>query len=369
MKKVILPAIVLIILVISGCAEKPPAMPDGESRIIIKAFWKKSLDADGTPQYAPMSNAKVILTSEYGSMVKSTDASGTLDLSGIPSARYSISVRAPHPDDKTINLVGTKLGIEIYTGETKTDTIMAEPISSSGLSINEVYSAGPVNNQFYFYDQFIELYNSSDEIKYLDGMIVARFASNSISSGHKGPGADEDSDNDIDGVTNIFRFPGKPGEKNYAIAPKKFLVLAIKAIDHRKFAGGSIDLSKADWEFYNQFSADDIDNPNVPNLYNLRQDVTYDFLLGLTGDIIIITDGKDTNWQDGIDISTVIDGMEFKLSASSTKTLDKRVDRGSIVGPSRYSGKSLQRREPGFDSNDTGLDWEILPHPTPGFQK
>ncbi|MGE5682605.1 MAG: hypothetical protein ACM34K_17190, partial [Bacillota bacterium] len=81
------------------------------------------------------------------------------------------------------------------------------------------------------------------------------------------------------------------------------------------------------------------------------------------------TDGKDTNWQDGIDISTVIDGMEFKLSASSTKTLDKRVDRGSIVGPSRYSGKSLQRREPGFDSNDTGLDWEILPHPTPGFQK
>ena len=88
------------------------------------------------------------------------------------------------------------------------------------------------------------------------------------SEGGRGPGADEGNDGDIDGVTYIFQFPGSPGETNHPIRPGQFMVLAVDAVDHKALFPGSVDLSRADWEFYNQFSPEDIDNPSVPNLIN-----------------------------------------------------------------------------------------------------
>ena len=131
----------------------------------------------------------------------------------------------------------------------------------------------------------------------------------------------------------------------------------------------SIDLSNASWEFYNQYSSTDIDNPNVPNLINLRSDRTVDFLINLVSDIIVVASGVDTAWVDGIDISTIIDGVEYQSNPTSMQTLDDRIDRGYALSPPKYSGQSMQRREPGEDTNDSSLDWEILPHPTPGYQK
>ena len=61
--------------------------------------------------------------------------------------------------------------------------------------------------------------------------------------------------------------------------------------------------------------------------------------------------------------------MEYQSSANSLKTLDDKVDRGWVLSPSKYGGKSMQRREPGVDTNDGTLDWEIIPAPTPGYQK
>jgi hypothetical protein len=185
----------------------------------------------------------------------------------------------------------------------------------------------------------------------------------------KGPGADEGNDNDIDGITYIFKFPGTPGEKNYPFYPKTFKVLATTAINHQKSVAISIDLSNADWEFYNQYSVTDFDNPKVPNLINIRSDRTVDFLIGLTSDVIVLASGVDAVWEDGIDISTIIDGVQYASSPTSRKTLDSRVDKSFLLSPPRYSGKSMQRREPGGDSNDAMSDWEIISAPTPGKQK
>ncbi|MGE5441034.1 MAG: DUF4876 domain-containing protein [Bacteroidota bacterium] len=366
MKRILLPLAFLLIALMQGCAEKAPLMADGESKMILKAFYNSSTDS--VPHYIPMANAKVILQCEYGVLVKSTDANGIMELNDLPCAVYNVSVRMQHPSDKSITLVGTKLSVATSMEKVAVDTIIAKSVSNSGIAINEVYAVGPVSN-LYFYDQFIELYNSSDSVKYLDGMMVMRFASNSISEGHKGPGADEGNDGDIDGPTFMFKFPGKYGEKNYPFPPGKFLVIAQNAMNHKKNYSTSVDLSHADWEFYSQYSATDIDNPNVPNLINMRPDRPTDFMIGLTGDIVVIANGKDENWQDGVDISTVLDGMEYQRTTNSDKTLDYRIDRGSILCPPMYSGRSMQRREPGVDTNDASLDWEIIPYPTPGYQK
>ena len=355
----------VVLLLFSGCSEIPPVGVDGNAKIEIYSVWD-SVRQDLSTVTSPMKNADAILTSEYGILVRTTDENGVLNLNGLPSSVYSISVRMKHPADSEIILVGNLHDVEITSGRIFSDTIFGKPIFSSGISINEVYACGPVNNIFFFFDQFIELYNSTDSVKYLDGMQVMRVSGNSAG---KGAGADEDDDGDIDGITYIFKFPGNPGEQNYPFNPKTFQVLASDGINHKGTVSNSVDLSNADWEFYNQYSANDIDNPSVKNLINIRADRTVDFLIGLNDDIIVIASGVDTVWTNGIDIASIIDGFEYQSSPTLMKTLDNRVDRGFALSPSRYSGQSMQRREPGGDTNDSSLDWDIIPNPTPGYFK
>ncbi|MCK9425803.1 MAG: DUF4876 domain-containing protein [Ignavibacteriaceae bacterium] len=355
----------LIFMLFVGCRENPPVGVDGGAEIQIFSVWD-SVRQDQSTVSSPMKNAKAILTSEYGTFVKTTDENGVLILSGLPSSLYNISIRMPHPSDPSILLVGSLRDVPVISGSKFSDTILAKPISSFGIAVNEVYACGPVNNIFFFFDQFIELYNSSDSVKYLDGMQVMRVSGNSAG---KGAGADEDDDGDIDGITYIFKFPGLPGQKNYPFNPKTFQVLASDGINHKSTLANSVDLSNADWEFYNQFSANDIDNPSVNNLINIRSDRTVDFLIGLNDDIIVIASGIDSIWIDGIDISTIIDGFEYQSSPTLMKTLDNRIDRGFALSPGKYSGQSMQRRDSGGDTNDSSLDWEIIPNPTPGYFK
>jgi signal peptidase I len=357
--------IIILLGFLWGCEEEPPVGIDGNAGLEIHALWDSDL-SDSLDIYEPLKFAKVFLISEYGTKISQTDENGIFVSKSLPCSRYSISVRMVHPLDPNIVIVGNIKDLDLNISDNLCDTIIARQVSSSGISINEIYSVGPVNNFFFFYDLFIELYNSSDEVKYLDGLTISRMSGNSEGMG---PGADEDDDGDIDGVTYFFKFPGNPGEKNYPFEPRKFLVLAGDAVNHKNTLENAVDLSKADWEFYNQFSPEDIDNPNVPNLINLRSDRTVDFLIGLTGDVIVLTDGRDTVWNDGLDISTVLDGVEYQSGPSLKKTLDSRVDRGYALCPQKYSDKSMQRHEPGSDSNDATLDWEIIPFPTPGYHK
>jgi hypothetical protein len=354
-----------ILLFLYGCKENPPVIYDGNGVIELKAVWNNSTDS--IPDLVPLQYAKVILSSQYGIQIFYTGTDGILKLNHLPSSLYSVSVRAPHPYDANIILVGAVRDVNIVSGQVLAQTITAKPVSSSGISINEIYSAGPVNNIFYIYDLFLELYNSSDSVKYLDGMQVMR-VSKTGADGTLKPGADWYNDGRMQGVTYIYTFPGRPGEKNYPFNPKQFLVLAGDAVDHRKAVSTSVDLSRADWEFYNQYMAADIDNPNVPNLINQRSDNPTKFLIGLNDDIVAVASGVDTVWTDGINISTILDAVQFRGNTTLPKYIDDRLDRGIIQAPPKYSGKSIQRKEPGMDTNDGSLDWEILPAPTPGRQ-
>ncbi|HEX2865522.1 MAG TPA: DUF4876 domain-containing protein [Ignavibacteriales bacterium] len=363
MKKIIFLAALALFIFMEGCnSEKAPVTPDGGSQLTIKAYWNDSQDS--IAHYVPMANAKVILSSEYGMQVKNTDANGVLELTGLPSAVYDVSVRMQHPLDASITLVGTRLSIAISPEKAAVDTIYAQPTSNSGIAINEIYQAGSSSNGLkYFKDQFIELYNSSDSVKYLDGMMVMRF------TGSTTAGVDQDNDGDIDGLSYAYKFPGNPGERNYPFPPKKFLVLAQYAYNHKNECAASIDLSNADWEFYDQFDSKEFENPNVPNILNMKSDKAVDFMMALNNDVIVISDGRDQTLTDGIDISTVLDGVEFQTDSKTAKTLDSRIDRGYTISPPSYSGKSIQRRQAGEDTNNSQLDWEILPYPTPGYQK
>lgn len=344
-----------------GCSPEMPVLYDGTGVLRVICLW------DSLGLKVPLRNAKCIIASEYGIKIYNVDGSGIFEVRGLPESVYSLSVRGVHPLDSKILLVGVKKDIEVRAGKEVTDTLIATPTSGFGVVINEIYSCGPVNNMFYFFDQFIELYNSSDSVRYLDGMIVMRVSGNNEGLG---PGADEGNDGDIDGVTYAFRFPGKPGGREHPIYPGQFVVIASKAMDHRKFVSTSIDLSDADWEFYNQYSPNDIDNPNVPNLLNMFSHRTTEFLINLITDVVVVATGEDSVLTDGVDIETIVDGVEYQSNPHpvSKKTLDSRVDRGYVLSPPRYSGKSMQRKSPGFDTNDSSVDFEVIEKPTPKRQ-
>jgi hypothetical protein len=373
MKQLILISLSFFFL-LNGCMEKLPGLYGSmkslpllldNGSLVLKVVWNKSNDS--IPDIVPLQNAKVTLSSHYGMQSYNTDADGYLKLNDLIIASYNISVTATSPLDPTIDLTGTIQALSITSDKICDTTIIVKAVYKLGITINEIYSAGPVNNLFYFYDQYIELYNSSDSVRYLDGMMVMRVSTNL--NGIYFPGADWYNDGRMQGVTTIYKFPGKPGEKNHPFYPKEFLVLAGDAIDNRTIIPNSIDLSHADWEFYNQYMAADIDNPSVPNLINMRSDNATKFLVNLTYDIVALATGVDSVWTDGIDISTIIDAVQYNNNPGTTvKTIDNRLDRGIIQSPLRYSGQSMQRKVPGKDSNNGALDWEILANPTPGRQ-
>ena len=363
MKKVL--QIFLFFTILYSCQEKAPTQVDGDVELKIVVVWNNSV-IDSIKNYVPLVNPEMILVSEYGNRKEYGDENGILYLKNIPSSVYQISARGKHPLDKTILIAGNLNNLEVLSGIQMVDTIFAKPISSHGISINEIYAGGPINNIYYNSDQFIELYNSSNEIKYLDGMQIFRVSWTDDFT--KDPGVDWDNDNDIDGITYAFKFPGRSGQKNYPFEPQTFITIAQVAIDHSKAVQGSIDLSNANWEFVNQFNAVDFDNPKVPNLSNFRLDKTVDFKINLTSDILVLANGVDTVWEDGINIETIVDGVEYQSSGNTRKTLDNRIDRGWVQSAPMYNGESMQRREKGIDTNDGTLDWNIIHKPTPGWQ-
>ncbi len=68
-------------------------------------------------------------------------------------------------------------------------------------------------------------------------------------------------------VSAMYVIPGTG--KEHPVKPGEELVLAVNAKNHKEINSNSIDLSKADFEFYDKSSNPNIsddDNPNVPNL-------------------------------------------------------------------------------------------------------
>lgn len=344
---------ITILVVLVGCVKDKPISYDGNLEINLYVTYQ-----DTPAVYLPVYLTPIDFRD--GVYVDTTDTNGLATFTGLMFSQYKVRASADlylpsdvHPGQfDTISVIGSKVIIpdgSIVVDSLEVMTSGAEP----GLKINELYTVGPPNDFFYFYDQFIELYNSSDDTVYLDGMVVCRMGSEGLRS-----------------VTYIFQFPGEPlVGREYPVPPGTFVVLAQDAIDHTKIVPESIDLTGADWEFKNSLDYGDPDNPDVPNIDNIEVGHTLDFMIALTCDVVLIADGSDTEYIDGIDPETVIDCVEYASKSTHIKEIEKFLDMGFAgVGLQRYSGKSLERIKAGFDTNNSSVDFEIIPHPTPGYQ-
>jgi hypothetical protein len=357
-----------------SCDVEKPDLPDGRNVLVLTAYDTSGVYGRDTV----IAGAQVEVSSTTFSYKETfmTDAEGHLLIEKLPGGHYNVQAMKKDNVSKVL-LIGQKEEQLMSVGE-KRDTIYMSFVPTSPIVINEVYSAGCNASSFYFYDQYVELYNTTDETFYLDGLYVAR-------------GLEADGIYDFNPETSdfalgfkVFKFPGTYGVTHECpIRPKQFVVLAADAINHHKYGSLCVDLSHTDWEFYNAVGSD-YDNPAVPNLTPVFATGTYtqDFSLNLVHSPLWICTGEDwtpglhcymydgneiCNWCLEIPLYTILDGVEYSGNLPPYRYLSSKIDATpGGLGITRYSGQSMERKLPGLDTNNSSFDFETIT-PTPGY--
>ncbi len=111
------------------------------------------------------------------------------------------------------------------------------------LLISKVYASGTrdINNAAYRADSYIEIFNNSDEVQYIDGVYLA------LVEGDSPIGFPAALFPTTIHARQIYRFPGKGSD--YSIQPGASIVVANSAKNHILGAPTSVDLQNADFEF------------------------------------------------------------------------------------------------------------------------
>lgn len=382
-------ALMLLIATSTGCdsllpEEKPTARErHAETELFLRdgsGYMERLYGTEGVP------GAEIVLRSNTEGREHRliSDDEGYVTLAGLTSDTYHLSVVRPLSADEMQRVTGVASeGFRLRaSGDTRFDLradvkdviTVAMDLSTGGspLVISEIYGAGPPGAGLYFHDKYVEFYNQSDSVVYLDGLLIAT----AFASGSTG----ENFINDPHFVhsQNVWQFPGSGTD--YPIEPGAFVLCASDAIDHRVNAPESVDLSGADFEFYKD-DAPDIDNPDVTNMVRIHQPSGNDWLIGGERDALILStaDPADLSFRDGrllIPLETVLDGVEYLQDPSriDLKKLSPTLDAGAAGGIRFYSGRSIERLPvatgSGFvlkDDDNSALDFRVNDRPTPGY--
>ncbi|HBL33187.1 MAG TPA: DUF4876 domain-containing protein [Porphyromonadaceae bacterium] len=138
-------------------------------------------------------------------------------------------------------------------------------IDHTDFLISEIFFTGtqtPEKKQ-YNGDKYMVIYNNSDEVLYADGLVIGQTDFLTVTKHAYRP----DIMAEAVGVDCLIQIPGTG--KEYPVDPGKYLVIADNAIDHREYNPQSIDLNKADFEWYSTSLGGEVDNTDVPNMFNL----------------------------------------------------------------------------------------------------
>jgi len=312
-----------------------------------------------------------------------SDTLGMITVSGIPSDTYIISAQRSMSPEEMLSLTGTaatsvklinkKTRIISLDAAAQNPSIITMDVTSGGspLVISEIYACGPPGSGLYYHDKYIELYNQSDSVLYVDKLMIAVVYTNSNTGLHYRD------DPEYVHSKNIWIFPGSGNE--YPINPGQFILCAEDAIDHRMNAPNSVDLSHADFEFYKD-DAPDIDNPAIANMIRIYQPSGNDWLIaGETGALVVAKYPADSlqpfDDQFLIPYCSILDGVEYKIDPTrlDKKILNEGIDAGTTGGVQFYTGKSMERKMISNtlrillkDENNSSVDFDIIQPPTPG---
>ncbi|MEN5197134.1 MULTISPECIES: DUF4876 domain-containing protein [Sphingobacterium] len=282
-------------------------------------------------------------------------------------------------------------------------SLVSGNFNPNGLVIKQIYYAGShATLGASFRDQFIEIFNNSDQIQYADSLCIAEaygannrnaiytYQANSKQydwSKSYGMPTNIKANSDYVYAQTILRLPGQG--QDYPIAPGQSIVIAATATNHKAPYEGAdgkviavqdpsltVDLSKADFEAYyapyigtTRPLASDVDNPNVPNVEVIRRGSGADLIMSQTAQqswFIFRSDamGPEANWKgyglpyaDGqvnnskayiqVPVDVILDAVELQSSTSTQypKRFSAQNDAGWIAvdGGARSSNAVIRK--------------------------
>jgi len=240
--------------------------------------------------------------------------------------------------------------------------------------IEELFYAGSpeaAGSDHYNADQFIELYNHSEEPVDLTGMLLGDVygLAGEINPGYS-PDSYASSDPERLYFENLWRIPGESGA--VILYPGETLLIAQDGTNHQPFS--AVDSSGADFEAYVDSSGNDQDYA-VPNLESVHYTAGYDWLMTVFGPSVALLEAgseedledvtTDDGWWDlkAVPVGRVIDAIDALMDGESGayKRLPAAVDEGFIYVSDTYSGESVRRvLEDGVpvDTGDSSVDFE-----------
>ncbi len=201
---------------------------------------------------------KIVLPETGGISVKSNDEKNivlhfTLNDSG---AERTWKVDVTTTDDKPLETITVRQS----TRSMEKGDLVFEEIFFAGCAMSAGnYDSGDG-------DQYFKITNVTDHTVYADGLLVA-ISETSSQTASTGATWKYPELPDSIGVKSVYVIPGKG--QDVAVNAGESLVLALSAIDFESENGYGIDLSRADFEFYDENDRyPDTDNPMVPDLLN-----------------------------------------------------------------------------------------------------
>ncbi len=366
----------LIAAFAAGCGVEKPEEPDGAGAVQVMVTDTSGAFGGVPGEPFPVDSASVSIqgrTTAYDA-AGVTDETGTILFDRLAAGSYSVFVRRE---------IKVGLGKKVLTGfgdvavrgaDVVHKKVLVKAILVSNLMISEVFYAGSCGSSFYFYDQYVEVYNAAADTLFLDNVIVTRQA--------------QVKDPDLetrDYTRAIYAFQLHGTGRQYPIAPGQHAVIAADAVNHKQWCVNSPNLSPSNpnlshkpgepHKLYETFNAlgSDYDVAGVPNFDNIMPGKTIDLLINLSHNAIVIAEGGvypiDENNYLCIPIEKVIDGVEYASNPYvTTKEMTVRIDAGFAgVGIEKYGAKSTERREPGLDTNNSTFDFVVIPYATPGY--
>ncbi len=180
----------------------------------------------------------------------------------LPQGDYKVSVNGGISSAK--KAVGAA---EVSLYEDQTITVTLAVASASPIIIKAVqYTPGKMAYIQPLSDTWIELVNNSDEVQYLDQILLfGGMGRQTKPNAWQANGFE----NLYGGVTQspVYAFPGNGTD--YPLQPGESVVIANAPINHTAQGEGfenCADLSKANWEFYGSYNAKDTDYEGIPNM-------------------------------------------------------------------------------------------------------
>ena len=182
-----------------------------------------------------------------------TSEDGKVTIGGLVIGRYTVTATASVTDGGVEYLyTGTLSNVNVLE-DGMTLTVPVSAAKNSQLVIKEMYYGFSKNasGANYIHDQFIEIYNTSDRIVYVDGLCIGNLMPE-LATGQ----ASYDWGVDVQEYclfAKVLKVPGNVGDTNYPLEPGESVLLCKWAKNHMNEEGNPlspVDLSGGEFEYY-----------------------------------------------------------------------------------------------------------------------